>query len=246
MDDNGITIVRGDAEFTFQNIGNAEGFEYPSTRPVIEDISGPQSSIWITSKFGRRPISFQFTFLDDFLENRRTMGLVLRQGVLALMKFGTCDNLDLQAYIQINKVLMPYRKGRTVGLIEAVAPDWRFYSQTLHTNDSNSAEQTIENAGNELTEPVFRLKGPFTAVTVRNLSTSEEFTVTETIIAGEYIDVDVVNRTIIEDDGTSRYSSFDGEFVNLIPGDNILEWETTGGGGGTSLLTTWRDAYVGI
>lgn len=246
MDENGIIIVRGSDEFTFAYIGSPEGFEFPSTRPVIEDISGPQSSIWITSKFGRRPLSFQFVLSDDVLENRRAVGNICRQGELVLMKFGTCDNLDLQSYVQINKLLMPYKMGRVAGLIEAVAPDWRFYSQTLHTNESAAANQTIENAGNEATNPVFRLKGPFTSVNILNASNSEEFTVTATLTSGQWIEIDTLARTVVRETGASVFSSFVGTFISLLPGDNVLTFDPAGDSGATALVTTWRDAYVGI
>ncbi len=241
-----ITLINEGNEFIFQYVGSLEGFEYPTTRPVIEDISGPQSSIYITSKFGRRRLSWQGVISDNVLANRRNLILAARQGNLKTIKFTTCDDLALQAEVEIDKLLMPYKLGRNVVLVEAVAPDWRFYSQTEHVNNSNDASQTIENLGNEVSEPVFKINGPFTSVTIGNLMTSEEMVITYTITAGHYIEVDVKNRTIKYDGDTSIFSAFAGEFVNLIPSDNILQFSKTGGGSGNSLVTTWRDAYAGI
>lgn len=241
-----LTLINEGNQYIFSTISDAEGFEFPTTRPVIEDISGPQSSIFITSKFGRRPLSWRAIISGDVLSNRRNLILATRQGNLKTLKFSTCDDLDLQTEVEVTKVLMPYKLGRTIVLIEAVAPDWRFYSQTLHSNDSDAAEQTIENLGNEVTEPIFRIDGPFTAVTIRNLSSSEEFTITHTVTAGHYIEVDVRERTVKYDGDTSVFSSFDGEFFNLIPSDNVLQFDPTGDTGATGLVTTWRDAFAGI
>lgn len=241
-----ITLINEGNQFVFTQISAAEGFEDPDRRVVVEDISGPASAIYITSKFGRRPLSWRGILSGDVLSQRRNLTLVTRLGNLKTLKFTTCDDVAVQTEVEITKVLMPYRQGRQPVLIEAVAPDWRFYSQTEHTNDSASAEQTIENLGTEATDPVFVIEGPFTAVTVRNLSSGESFTITETITTGHWIEVDVANRTVKYDGDTSIYSSFDGEFFRLIPSDNVIQFDPTGDSGATSLVTTWRDAYVGI
>lgn len=241
-----IILINEGNQYTFQYLGNLEGFEFSTTRPVIEDISGPQSAIYITSKFGRRRLSWQGVIQSNVLANRRNLILAARQGSLKTIKFTTCDDLALQAEVEIDKVLMPYRMGRTIVLVEAIAPDWRFYSQTLHSNDSDDANQVIENLGNEVTEPIFRIDGPFTSATVRNLSSSEEFTITAVVTSGHYIEVDIKERTVKYDGDTSLFSSLVGEFFSLIPSDNSLQFSTVGGGVNTSLITTWRDAYAGI
>lgn len=246
-----IELINGDDSFIFENVGYMEGFEYSSVRPVVEDISGPLSSIYITSKFGRRRLSWQSVIKDDVFANRRLLLQAARQqGIIKTIEFSTCDGLLLQAEIEIANVIMPYKYGRSVVLIEAIAPDWRFYSQEEHVNNSANAQQIINNAGNEDTDPVFRIFGPFTSVTINNLNTSESFTIavdeyTE-ISVGEYVEINVKERTVKLNDGTSIYSAFDGEFFRLIPGNNTLQFSAVGDDGNTSLRTTWRDAYNGI
>jgi len=245
MDD--LILINNGDSYSFQYIGNLEGFEFPSTRPVIEDISGPQSSIYITSKFGRRRLSFQAVLMGDVMAKRRTLLLVGRQGNLKTLKFTTCDNLQLQTDVEIEKILMPYNMDRrTIVLIEAVAPDWRFYSQALKSNESTAAEQTVTNAGNETTDPVIRINGPFTSATITNLTTGESFVITHTVTAGHYIEIDTKNRTVKYDGDTSVFTSLAGEFISMVPSANVFRFVRTGGGVGTSLRITWRDAFLGI
>jgi hypothetical protein len=246
-----IELINGDDSFIFENVGYMEGFEYSSVRPVVEDVSGPLSSIYITSKFGRRRLSWQSLIYDDVFANRRLLLQAARQqGTIKTIEFATCDGLSLQAEIEIENIIMPYKNGRNVVFIEAIAPDWRFYSQDLHENNSANQSQVINNAGNEDTDPIFRIYGPFTSVTINNLNTSESFTIefdeyTE-IGIGEYVEIDVKNRTVKLNDGTSIYSAFDGEFFRLVPGNNTLQFSPIGNDGNTLLRTIWRDAYNGI
>ena len=253
-----VTNPTDGKSFTFYDNANSvilrefEGFEYAEVRNVIEDISGKQSAIYITSKFGRRRISWEGDLVSsDVFTLRRTMLAAMRQTAeLKLIEFTTYDDLELRCEAEIVKVLNPYNHKVHTFLIEAICPDWRFYSQTEHENDSDEASQTINNAGNEMTDPAFRIYGPLTEVTINNLMTSESLTITldeySGLSDGEYIDVNVKERTVKLDDDTSIYSDFDGEFFSLIPGNNTLQFSTVGGNGNTSLKTTWRDAWNGI
>ena len=129
-----ITITETSENITFtldeNEIGTLEGWEYPSVRSVVEDISGSKSSVYVTSKFGRRRFSIQ-ALVRHGLDDRRTMLKAMRQtGFLKLLKFKTLDDLELQAEVEILNLIYPYTKVQKPFLIEMVAPDWRFYSQT--------------------------------------------------------------------------------------------------------------------
>lgn len=228
-------------------MSNLEGWEYPSVRDVVEDISGKQSSVFVTSKFGRRVFSFMAYLRNQDHDERIAMLEVLRQdGYIKLLKFTTLNDLELQAEINIRRVLYPYSSIRKPFLIEMVAPDWRFYSQDEVISNSNDAEQIVENLGNERTDPTFRIYGPGTSFLVTNLNTGEEMEITHTLLAAEYIDIDVFNRTVIEGGDTSIFTAFEGEFLTILPGENTLQWSVTGGGAETSLATTFRHAYNGV
>jgi len=231
-------------------IGTVEGFEYPSVRGVIEDISGPKSSLFITSKFGRRPLSVIGLKRNQSCNERVDMLGVFRQdGNLRLLEFTTLDGLMLRTEVLINKILYPYNKIKKAFLIDMVAPDWRFYSQIQKSTNSAAMNQTMVNAGNEITQPVFKIYGPFTSATITNLTNSETFTITETIVEDEYIEIDPVDETIMLVDGygeTSVFSSFTGDFISLLPGTNLINFVPYGDDANTKLVTTYRDAYLGV
>lgn len=241
LEDNGQTSI----------IREFEGFEYPDVRSAIEDVAGKQSAVHVTSKFGRRRLSVTGDIVgSDVFGTRRELFSVMRQtGQMKLVKILTYDNLALQFEADIVKVVAPYNHKVQSFLIELVAADWRLYSQTLHEEISSSASQVIENAGNERTEAVFRIDGPFTEVELTNNSNSESFALEIDgygVEEGHYIEVDCFNRTVKLDGVTPIYNAFSGEFFSLLPGENTLTFNVTGGSGSTGLRTKWRDAYNGI
>jgi hypothetical protein len=232
------------------DISTIEGFEYPSVRGVVEDISGEKSSIFITSKFGRRPLSvIGFKKPQTYQARIDMLGVFRQDGKLRLMEFTTQDGKLLQTEVLVQKILYPYDQVKKPFLIEMVAPDWRFYDQTETVEQSSEMNQEINNEGNEITCPTFRIYGPFTDVQITNLSTGEEFSIIESVAEGEYVEVDVMNKTVMLTDDygeTSIFSAFSGEFFCLIPGINLINYLVNGDGASTTLRTTFRNAYLGV
>lgn len=244
-----ITEIVSDVTFTIlqDQVTKLEGWEYPEVRNVVEDISGKKSSLYITSKFGRRRFSLTGFVRNQGYDDRRTMIQALRQtGYQKLLKFTTLDNLTLQASVEILKVVHPYTAVKQPFFIDMVAADSKFYSQTEHVNNSASYTQTINNAGNGESCPIFKIYGPFATATIVNLANSQQFIITSSVADAHYIEIDVLNRTAKLDGITSMFSAFDGEFFGLEPGDNILQFSYTTGGGNTNLITLWRDSYGGL
>lgn len=235
-------------ELTSQSqIGKLEGWEYPSVVPVIEEISGPQSAIYITSKYGPRRFSLTGYQSEMSKSQRRSMLQALRQnGTIKLLEFTTLDDLALRAEVEVVKVLSDYNFTNKPFLIDLIAPDWRFYGQTLNENDSADAEQIITNSGNEITDPVFKIYGPFATATITNLANSYAFDITGAVADGHYLEVDMLNRTVELDGLTSAFDDFDGDFFGLEPGANTLQFSYTTGGANTNLITNWRHAYNGV
>lgn len=248
-----ITILNEDTGNSFslddKEIGICEGFEYPSVNSIIEDISGKQSAIFVNSKFGRRPLSINgFIKPQTYAERIAMLGVLRHQGEMMLLKFTTLNDLDLQAEVVVNKVLYPYNMVKKPFLIDMIAPDWRFYSQTLHSQNIEEGE-TIEvnNAGTENTNPIFKIYGPFDEVEITNLSTSESFNYSYTVETGDYIEVDIKNKTVKLNGTTSVFNNFTGEFFDLISGGNTIRFEIISAYEfGAILNVAWRDAYLGI
>ena len=180
------------------------------------------------------------------MAERVTMGLALRQtGVLKTMTFTTLDNLALQAYVEVLSLDYKYHKLSAPFLIELVAPDPRFYSQTLHdTLFDNSDTKNVTNAGNEITGIKFKLSGAGSNWVITNNTTGKTFTLARSITGSDYVEIDVDNRTVLLNGVTSVFSSFTGDFFTLDPGVNSLATLVTGGNGTTAIHVYHRDAYI--
>lgn len=274
-----ITFVNQDTleEFVFQTnrslgtmIGKVEGFEYPTVMPVIEDVPNAGGAVYITSKFGRRRIALTLYIGEDCLDQRVELVKVLRQsGRQKLIKFTTLDDKLLQFEAEVVDLVNPYSAQPKPLLIQLIAGDYRFYSQTEHEfttvqtvimggldipadipydiGGEGSDVSSIDNVGSDVSDPVFRVDGPGTGFTVGNQTTGEEFVLDYTLTTGHYIEVDVANRTVKYDGITNIYSAFSGDFWDLEPGDNTIRFLVDSGSDSETLLTiNWRDAYSGI
>lgn len=251
------------------------GFEYPDVVESIDDVSGPYGSVYITSKFGRRAMSIIGDLVSsDVYTLRRTLLKALRQtGVMKLIKFTTYDDLNLQFEAEVVKYSNPYTHKIHTFIIQLVAPDWRFYSQTQSTYQiiqssvrggssmptampksfpSPFATDTditniVTNNGNEVTDPVFTIMGPGTNFIIGNTTTDKEFTLTRSLDSDDVVVIDVKNRTVILNGSTNIYSDIEGDFWSLIPGENEIRFFVESGlTVETNLDLSYRDAYNGI
>lgn len=267
--------------FTFydNNLGSIlrefEGFEYGIVDESIDDVSGPYGSVYVNSKFNKRQVAIKGDLVSsDVFALRRQLVKALRQtGVIKLFKFTTYDDLQLQFEAEITKVVNPYTHMIHEFLIEAIAPDWRFYSQELKTvdivvafvkggatipatipmaiteniNSDTTETDIIDNLGSEVTDPIFMISGPADNVVVRNNTTGEEFTISQALVEGDELVVDVKNRTVVFNGVTNWYQYFTGDFWSLVPGENEIRFFVDGFVlDQTNLSITYRDAYGGI
>lgn len=269
-----ILIINGSMQFECENL-TVEGFEYPTVISSVEDISGISGAIYVNSKFGRRLLSWQGLLSTNIPENRRVIEQICRAGSLKTIQFETCDGLQLQAEVEVLSIVMPYRIGRTKYLIQAVAPDSRFYSQELIDVDitqtsirggasipfptipvaitqsdltDEELNAIVNNSGSEATEPILTIYGPGTGFTVRNDTTDKEFTLSTALLDGEYVTIDVRNGTVIMNGTTNVYEDFDGDFPLLEPGDNEFRFIVAADiePDTTRLNVQYRHAYIGI
>lgn len=270
-----ITDVENSVSFTFENdralgglINQVEGFEYPQAIPVVQDVAR-NGAIGVTTKFGRRNCSFVTRFTCDVLDTRQEMLAALRQtGELKLIQFTTLDDLTLEFYAYVKRVLAPYTSMKKPVLIELEAPDWRFLSQTSFEFETAQtvlsgggtipgampwaipipvgAPSVIDNIGTDEADPVFTIDGPGTLFTVGNQTTGEEFIINQSLSAGETIEVDVANRTVLLNGTTSIYSSLSGDFWTLQPGMNVIRFLASGRDTPTLLTIAYQYAYLGV
>lgn len=265
-----IKIISGTNEFRFDHIADPVGFEYPTTRTVFEDVGGEHSAEYITSKFGQRPLSFRSLLMEDRLDEFNDMQRCLTMGGLKTLKFSPRPYVDLQTEVEIVNFTSPFRFGRRPMLIEANAPDWRFYAQqaqekTIYAtvisggmaipatvpyaiSSSGLLDNKVQSLGTEKTSPVFTIYGPGRQFIIENKRTGYSYTITYTLDADDYITVSTdKGGTLVMLNGLrSIYSSFIGNYFNLIPGLNEIIFFPVGGNTNTRMKIWWRDAFIGI
>jgi len=267
-----ITILNQEDlnEFTFYDNSNNiilrsfEGFEYPRVRESIEEVSGQKSAYHINSLFGSREISFTGDLIGDTVFTlRRSLLNCLGMGSLKLLKFTTYDDLELQCEGELVSLNNPYNHSIHTFNLTFIAPDYRLFSQdeytfttiptTIHGGASIPTNIPMSffkiayvlNNGNEIADPIFTIHGPGTSFRVRNQTTSEEFTITETLLSSESLIVNIKNKTVIFN-GNSILNSFDGDFWQLMTGNKRIDFFVEGSGANTLLTINWRDAYNGL
>ncbi len=247
-----ISIFNADDNETFtiarDQMGSLEGWEYASVQAAIEDVAGNHGATYLTSKQGRRRFSLKAAIKNQTLANKRSMLLALRQtGSMKLLKFTTLDDLTLQAYIEILAVRYPYSSVIKPFLIEMVASDWRFYSQTLHqTAVPLDTPTAVTNAGNENTYPVYVITGPGNDFTVSDAD-GNSFLIDYELLDSSTIEVDAVANTVKLGGITSIFTNFSGDFFGLQPGAiNITLAVGSGDDVTTELSVDFRDAYNGV
>jgi hypothetical protein len=118
----------------------------------------------------------------------------------------------------------------TVALDQA----WFYIDNLWFSQVSDTAERgrlLISNTGNFETNPVFTVYGEIEAPEIVNETTEETLTLkSDTIIAdGDYYQIDVARRTIIDSMGNNKFSSLDpsSDWMTIAPGDNYIRLQST-------------------
>lgn len=120
-----------------------------------------------------------------------------------------------------------------------------------YQDDNNTFTPT----GNYMTFPIYKLHGPFTAITISHMSMSlqedsqtVQFTITHDVASDEEVIIDTFNRTVELNDGTSIYGSFSGDWFGLLPSrNNVLNIDDPEGTGANShLRILWQNTYISI
>lgn len=106
----------------------------------------------------------------------------------------------------------------------------------------------IQNEGNTHAFPIIRLNGGLTNPRIENQTTGEHIALTINLPAGQYIDIDTENRTIIQGGITNVIytKSADSRFFSFPVGTNELFLSTSLIGEGGSVEISFRDSFVGI
>jgi len=125
------------------------------------------------------------------------------------------------------------------GLTFSVTPPITFGSV------STGGEGDLSNAGTFQTGPVVNITGPVTNPKLTNVTTGEVWEYNGTVASGDYLLVDMEDRTVLLNGTASRYSNLTAAsvFWDLEPGTNTIQYRASAYTASTATFT-WRSAWV--
>jgi hypothetical protein len=253
-----LSIGQASAYYTLKE---AEGFGSAGVevvkwdRPGFHGIKTPRA-FW-RERVMRLIIGVRSSTSADYETRRRALEAAFdfpRDG-LTWLKFTTQGGLSLQTQVQLNaEIQAPLVSGEvTIGdfRIELIAEDPVFYSQTETATDIafSAGSGTVTNSGNSAVYPVIRVHGAITDAVITNTTLGKTVSFTGlTISAGNYVDIDMLNETVLYNGITNYYSYISSDdFWWLAEGANTITISgTIGGSGNRKVTVTFRAGYVGI
>lgn len=267
-----ITIINDSLEFTCEKIAEAEGFEFPEVRAVFIDPPSRHGTLYINSLKGRRSLSWRGLITDDIQINRRLLASVCEPGNLKIIEFETCDGIAVRTLVEITGLVNPYRINRSPYLIQAIAPDPNFESQTLHSESTGITVQEggtpvpaavpapigggsslnfiLVNNGNTDAQPIFTIQGPGENFLIQNVDTGETINLNLELTANESVIINTKEFTAYKGSQSvfgSVVRNPSAGWISLQPGTNRIVFNASAGFDENTLLTVeWRDTYTGI
>lgn len=119
--------------------------------------------------------------------------------------------------------------------------DWNFGPATV------TGQMFVENQGNAETFPVYTITGPGTNPVVYNARTGKNIVLFTTLNAGETLVIDSLNRTVLFNGITSKYSAVDvlsTQWGGLVRGVNDIRIGFFSYTAPASLRVAWRHAWL--
>jgi hypothetical protein len=108
---------------------------------------------------------------------------------------------------------------------------------------------TVTNAGNTSVSPVVRMYGPCSGPVISVDGGGALSFPTLTINAGDYVEVDFRERTVLADGraSLSRLGTLDfasASWWRLLPGDNLVRYSPASYSGAAAAVVMWRDSWL--
>lgn len=100
---------------------------------------------------------------------------------------------------------------------------------------------TATNDGTNRAEFVATIPGPVTNPVIQHLDRGLELAFAITLEAGQFLEVDTENRTVLLNGEANRYYVKSGTWFNLSPGDNTLAYRADSGS--SDLVITYRSTW---
>lgn len=251
-------VAASDVKFARRD-GAAAGSDYLSPRVAtlrVEIVDEADSSL--DSKIS--------SLVSSFMPSRSESGLGLQ-----LPGVAGGSTVFLNARVRKRDIRHDLRLANGVATVDfqLLATDPRLYGETLESSLVSAAPDsvpgasfnqtfdlsfgggvapgsvTVSNGGNYDAPATYRITGPVTDPAVTNNTTGQAFSLTTTLTAGNYVDIDTATRTVLYNGATNYYSKLDAgsDLFDLVPGANELRLTRTGADAAT-LTVFHRSTFV--
>lgn len=236
------------------------GLDSPEVRQTLHDLVEADGSISSQVFHGPRPFTLQGFIKAPSISVRNDRETKLRQVVNECMRAdGTLTwtpDGGLSQRLNVRKNQPIRVRGGFVKefLIAMVAADPRIYGSTLNTLTDTGTPLTLAvvNDGNGDSPPVLiRVTGPVTNPLVRRVQGSNDDALKFAglvIAGGAFIDINMLNKTAVDNLGASVYSFVDfpanADWWELLPGSNTVTVEGTGQTAASALRVDWRSVWL--
>jgi hypothetical protein len=107
---------------------------------------------------------------------------------------------------------------------------------------------TLNNPGDVAAWPTWTINGPMSAMTATNQSTGQEFSLTYGLLAGEQVTINTLQPAVRGPAGQNLSGALDWPSAYLwplLPGDNDVVFNVSGGLSGTSVTLAYSPRYEG-
>ena len=253
---NGLTIGTG----TSYPIVSAKGFGSADVRTSQYNIPSRHRAEVPRAFYGARKMLLEVgmiggtqsayeTLRDDLLEafdlpvrGKTTMQITTTTG--------RAVQLEVQLRMPVEADHEPGRLTTGVAMIDLIAPDPIFYSQTEYseTITTSTTPETLTNGGNARVYPKRLLfYGAITDPYADNYDMGEVLAYIGTISNTTYIEIDPFEETaLLMPGGNNVVATVDGDFIQLKTGGNVVNWSGDSPSGNEKLVVHWRYGWLGL
>jgi hypothetical protein len=254
----------------------ASGLGLPPIRSSAFNLAGANFGRFVAAFYGARRFSFDGTVIGDTVADYASRRSLVQQAFDAgqgeqLITFTLSDGRSLTLQAVTVECDFPLQAGWPSAGQFHVEPEaaYPFYEAasptsltlTLQTGGggtvppptmpmglamgSGGTAITTSN-GTTTAAPTFRIVGPVTNPTLRNNTTGQQLRFLHTLAAGEYLDIDVRNKTVHDQAGTNRYAAKDGDWWGIEPGNNELAFLADSSAPLATATITYADTYLAL
>lgn len=223
------------------------GFDSPTVREDVEDVPEQDGAIAGGFFFGSRQVVLTGRIVEPTVAQRNATVSSMQRALRAIhsdlvisSQSQGMPNMQAKARLQNFRLSGGFVKQFQIGLVCA---DPRIYSVAVNTQTrSGTGTVTCTNAGNAIAYPTIRITAMNTPSIV-NLTNGGAMTLAVNQASPAWVEVDMLNRTVLTNLGISAYGSSSGDWWGLEPGPNTVSLGGTANTG-AALSVTWRDTAI--